>query len=327
MMTIIDRIKLLFIFLFLLNFYHSNAQDLKSAYMQVKWTSGFTYSGVVSLVSDEFINTYRPFIMVDWGVKTDTLFLINEMMVGSGILKKYEGTCTYPGPGTYQVTYVDSFRISGIHNIAQSDNEDIVLSSMLKITTFQGPNTAPTMNNAEILLSVQGNKALFDPQFQDAENDSLSFQLVSCFAGNYRLPSGVSINDHGAVSFSRDSLGLYAFSFVVTEWRKDGSLNYQNIGSSQSDFVMNITTDVFVEEKISAVIRIYPNPTTSSLHILDEQNDLSNSIVEISNSIGQTILQMPFSNSIDVSTLPEGCYFLTITTTQNQQLHSKFVKR
>jgi hypothetical protein len=80
------------------------------------------------------------------------------------------------------------------------------------------------------------------------------------------------------------------------------------------------------ETKLSETIKIYPNPTTSSLHILDEQNDLSNSSIEISNNIGQTILQMPFSSSINVSTLPEGCYFITITTKQDQLFHSKFVK-
>lgn len=332
-MAIIKHSKLLnksrpfFVFLFLVGCLSSSSQDLKSGYMQIKWLSGYTYSGAVSLVTDEFINVYRPFIKVNWGVKVDTLFLVSETPVSTGILKKYAGTCTYPGPGTYQIDYMDVFRVAGIRNITQSDNEGFKLSSVLKITTFLGPNHAPAMNNNEMRLSVQGNKALFDPQFQDAENDSLSFQLVSCFATGYRMPSGVSINDHGIVSFSKDSLGLYAFSFMVTEWRKDGNLNYQNIGSSQSDFVMNITTDVFLEEKKLLVTKIYPNPTTSSLHISDKQNDFSNSIIEITNNIGQAVLKMPFNSTIDVSNLPEGCYVITITTQQNQRLHGKFVKQ
>jgi hypothetical protein len=80
------------------------------------------------------------------------------------------------------------------------------------------------------------------------------------------------------------------------------------------------------ETKLSETIKIYPNPTTSSLHILDEQNELSNSSIEISNSIGQTIVQMPFSSSIDISTLPEGCYFIIITTSQKSVLRTKFIK-
>jgi hypothetical protein len=325
-MMSINKIKYFFTFLFLVSCFNGSSQDLKSGYMQIKWVSGYTYSGSISLVTDEFINIYRPFIKVNWGVKIDTLFLISETPVGTGILKKYYGTCTYPGPGMYQISYTDVFRIAAINNITQSDNEAFKLSSVLKISSFQGPNTAPSMYNEEFRITAQGGRAIFDPQFQDPENDSLSFQLVSCFAANYRLPFASFINAHGAVSFSKDSLGLYAFSFIVTEWRKDGSLNYQNIGSSQSDFVMNITTDVVVKEEKLPIIRIHPNPTNSTLHISDVQNDLSNSTIEITNSIGQTVLQTLFNSSVNVSTLPEGCYFIIITTRKNQQLRSKFVK-
>ena len=73
-------------------------------------------------------------------------------------------------------------------------------------------------------------------------------------------------------------------------------------------------------------IKIYPNPTASQLNISSEQNDLSSSTIEITNNIGQIVLQLTFSNSIDVSTLPEGCYFITVTTKDNRPYHSKFVK-
>lgn len=82
----------------------------------------------------------------------------------------------------------------------------------------------------------------------------------------------------------------------------------------------------FKEYNFEGRVNVYPNPTTSSLNIFDEQNNLSNSTIEITNSIGQTVLQLPFSSSIDVSTLPEGCYFITITTRENQRFRSKFVK-
>ncbi len=77
---------------------------------------------------------------------------------------------------------------------------------------------------------------------------------------------------------------------------------------------------------ISETIRVYPNPVTSVLNIVDEQNELQNSTIEITNNIGQTVLQLAFNSSIDVSTLPEGCYFIAITTRENQQLRSRFVK-
>jgi hypothetical protein len=108
---------------------------------------------------------------------------------------------------------------------------------------------------------------------------------------------------------------------------KSNSDSIKFIAKLKNPSLYNSCINVGINEtKLSETIKIYPNPTTSSLNILDEQNDLSNSSIEISNSIGQTIFQMPFSNAIDVSTLPEGCYFITITAKENQRLRSKFVK-
>ncbi len=98
-------------------------------------------------------------------------------------------------------------------------------------------------------------------------------------------------------------------------------VNYTSQTDSCQDFISGVNERMNVGE-----IKLYPNPTTSSLNILDEQNNLSNSTIDIINNIGQTVLQIPFSNSIDVSALPEGCYFITITTRENQQLRSRFVK-
>ena len=74
-------------------------------------------------------------------------------------------------------------------------------------------------------------------------------------------------------------------------------------------------------------ISLFPNPSSSVLNISDEQNDLQNSTIEIINSIGQTVLRMPFSTTIDISGLENGCYFLNTTTSGNQTLHYKFIKQ
>lgn len=325
---LLNRIKIFWINLFLVSYLNSSSQDLKAGYMQVSWLSGYTYSGTIYLLTDASINIQRPYIILNWGVKTDTLFLANENPVSTGILKKYYGTCTYPGPGVNQITYIDSFRIPAIQNIAQSDNQSLKLKSILNISAFNGPDTAPLMQNSEIRLTAQSDKAIFDPKFQDAENDSLSFQLVPCSADSYRNPTGVSINNKGVVSFSRDSIGRYAFSFIVTEWRKDTDLNYQNIGSSQADFAMDIATDVSItEQSFNHQLSLYPNPTTSFINIVDEQNELQGSTIEITNSIGQSVMSCSYTQAIDVSELQPGCYFVSITTEQKKVLHTKFIRQ
>lgn len=64
-------------------------------------------------------------------------------------------------------------------------------------------------------------------------------------------------------------------------------------------------------------IQFYPNPTTSILNIVDEQNQLQNSTLQIKNYLGQILLSTAYSNQIDLSTLSSGMYFLTIQNGNN----------
>jgi hypothetical protein len=98
-------------------------------------------------------------------------------------------------------------------------------------------------------------------------------------------------------------------------------VNYTTQTDSCQDFISG-----FKEQTNYNNIKIYPNPASSQLNIIDEQNDLQGSIIEITNSLGQNIRQLPFSNAIDVSTLPVGCYFMTITTSRKSVLRSKFIR-
>lgn len=57
---------------------------------------------------------------------------------------------------------------------------------------------------------------------------------------------------------------------------------------------------------------IYPNPATSILNIIDDQNEFQNSTVIIYNVLGQVVYSKSFSNQIDVSFLANGMYYLTL---------------
>lgn len=73
-------------------------------------------------------------------------------------------------------------------------------------------------------------------------------------------------------------------------------------------------------------LNIYPNPTSSTLNITDEQNQLQNSTIDVKNTLGQTVLSFPFKPEIDVSSLPIGVYFLQIKTEDKRLLNAKFIK-
>lgn len=79
-----------------------------------------------------------------------------------------------------------------------------------------------------------------------------------------------------------------------------------------------------IENKIN--ITIYPNPVSYTIFILTKQSEFENSEIEISNTLGQTVLKLPFKNEIDVSKLSQGFYNLKIITQNKQIYNSKFVK-
>ncbi|MES2760952.1 MAG: T9SS type A sorting domain-containing protein [Bacteroidota bacterium] len=297
----------------LATYLQGNSQDIKMGYLQISWLNGYTFSDTTFLLTDVNSNVNRAYILLDWGVKIDTSWLVQTVTLNTGFLKKYYGTCTYPGPGNYQISCEDNFRMNNIKNIASSSTQGIKLSNMLKIQTFGIPAyTSPVLNNKSQNLIVQGNKVVFEPNFFDPEGDSLSYQIVPCFSANYYTPVGCSIDILGNLSFSKDSIGIYAFSMDVKEWRKKQNGTYIFIQSSQIDFTMDITTDVSVAETNKHSIKVYPNPTNALLNITDENNQIQNATIEIANTIGQTVFSVPFTNQIDISSLPSGMYFLTV---------------
>lgn len=325
-MEIINHLKSLnikrsvLIFLFFSHL-HLSSQDIKAGYMQVLWQSGYKYADTTYLLTDANTNVNRPYILINWGVKTDTSKLVQTISTNNGFLKKYYGTCTYPGPGNFMIRWQDSFRVANINNIFQSDNENIKLSTFLYITPFSTQaNTAPILQNKNMTLLIKNDSVIFKPQFYDLDNDSLTFELTQCFASSYYTAIGSSIDVLGNVSFHKDSLGIYAFSLIVKEWRNDGAGTDVNIQSSQLDFTMNITTDVslnYINEFHN--IKISPNPTTSILNIDDKNNQLQNSTIQIKNYLGQLVFCSPFANQINLQSLSAGMYFLTIQDKENNK--------
>ena len=63
---------------------------------------------------------------------------------------------------------------------------------------------------------------------------------------------------------------------------------------------------------ISNVSAIYPNPTSSILNIYDDQIDLQNASIKITNSLGQLVLSISYTSQLDLSDFANGMYYLTL---------------
>lgn len=295
------------------------SQDIKAAYIQLQWSTAQTYSVSLYLFTDSAKNINRPSVPINFGdATTGTLSLSNTTNINGVSVKKYSGLHAYPGPGQYYLFYTDTFRIAGIKNIANSQTQKLSLTTKFTIDAFMGPNSNPTLQNFPIYFGVTGNNAFFDPNFTDSDGDSLSYPaLIPCYITNsadYYFPSGATLNNKGIVSFSKDSLGLYCFSYQIFEWRKNLDNNYQNISWSVIDFSMDITTSVGISENkyILENTSIYPNPTSNEINISFHKNNYEAYSIEILNSLGETVLKTSFLEKINISNLPKGLYVIRI---------------
>ena len=126
------------------------------------------------------------------------------------------------------------------------------------------------------------------------------------------------------------SSGYYKFIVTINDYTSVSSCTQlNNIGNSNKDSAM-----IFVDSVASGInnisqsknIFLFPNPTTDILTI---KTNLfcGNSVVIVQDMLGTVFKKIPFSQNINVSDLPEGCYFLQIVSKDKNNCKTKFIKQ
>ncbi len=176
---------------------------------------------------------------------------------------------TYPGVGTYVVSFTESNRNAGIVNLSQSVDTPFRIETSFTISPTAGANSGPELLNPPIFRAVAGRKLCINPVAYDPDGDSLSYRLIVPFGtrneASYQIPdqvtpAGVS-ESGGAPAFSINELtgeicwdapgrrrrgggvltnpgdfAQYAVAFVVDEWR--GKIR---LSSTTRDFLLTVT--------------------------------------------------------------------------------------
>ena len=97
-----------------------------------------------------------------------------------------------------------------------------------------------------------------------------------------------------------------------------------NTGSGGQLFVMESCANLGVETNPVTAFTIYPNPTKNLINI-DTTSEIEK--IDIYNSLGQRVNSVVGNKKeVDVSTLSNGIYFLTITTTDQFQTVQRIIK-
>jgi hypothetical protein len=317
------------------------SQDIISGYIQTKRVQPFSvvvggttvqvynYSITVILFTDASKNNPRPNIPINFGDGNTGTFSVLATNNITGINKKtYAGTYTYLGPGNYGVFFLDTFRVEGIRNMANSQIQQFILGATIFANNFNSNNSPPSILFDPINIGGS-NQLFYNPSSTDVDGDSLSFEMYICSGANWYLPNNSSINNtSGSFSFTNDTTGKYSFSFRIVEWRKNLSNVYQKIGMTQLDFLANIVGSVGLTalNKNNSKVILYPNPATNKLFISVDNSALLNFDIVIFNSNGQIILESKDLDKINISDFPRGIYIIKISDKNNYSDSFRFIK-
>ncbi|MES2678963.1 MAG: T9SS type A sorting domain-containing protein [Bacteroidota bacterium] len=307
----------------------ANSQDIRSAYIRTKIVSGFTQSITVTLFTDGALTINRPGIPVFFGDGNSGTLTLNSTS-GSGTVKKvYSGIHTYTGNGSYLISFQDTFRVAGIKNISNSQTQPIYTEALIVFGNISPQNTSPLILNEPLNFGVSSSQFFYNPAYTDTDGDSLSYTLVSCYGAGYYQPGNVTINSSGLFSFYSDTVGLYAFSIVAKEWRKNTSGIYKVIGSTQMDFVLDLAgaNGIKATKDKDLNLSLYPNPVSDEFTLICDEKDYGNFSIEIINAAGQIVLTQANNKNIDVANLPKGLYLLKVSGTYNPHGIARFIKQ
>jgi hypothetical protein len=319
--------KKLLMFLATISFGQIQSQDLIGANLRTKWVSGYTYSYTLTLFADPSFSVSRPTVTVNFGDATSASF---PLSFGPGMVKTYSGTHTYSSAGNYQAYFLDSYRISNIKNMSNSQTQQISASALIVTNNFSFANTSPDLTVLPMGFGTGGGPLLYNGGWYDNDGDSISYSLSNCTGSNYYIPSNATIDDvTGTFTFTKDSVGLYAFNFKVTEWRKNLSNVCVVIGYTEMDFtidVVNNTIGMNELKKTQVKLNAYPNPATNDLYVSCDKTLSGNSSIEVINSLGQVVLKTNYAGKINISELPRGLYFVRLSDKNNSSDFIKFIK-
>jgi hypothetical protein len=310
---------------------YSYSQDLKAGEIYIQNISGLTYKATAQVYQHSPTFIPRPFILLDWG-DGSPLDTLQGGIDGCGnnntLTNKYSGTHTYALSGNYNISCTDSFRIANLQNITNSSNEKLYLQHQLTINPIWGINYSPSSLNCLVdtfkCCSWVYNSGTFDP-----DGDSLAYSLVAPNTTNYTMPPASINSSSGDMTFNPTTIGLYAFSMKIDEWRTVSN-NLYLIGSTFREMLIVVDSSYLISVNEQSIqnnfFTIYPNPTNGIFTIA--LNNTNNADIEIYSISGQLVLQQKLTqvvNTIDLTNYAIGMYLVKVTTKDNLTQLKKLV--
>lgn len=253
----------------------------------------------------------QRWIISEWGptnFKSDFLFNyygINKRNVTDFIINKYYIMSIYPEDFVLFDDYdflTQTFNIQVWANSTIYDADQNRLSTKVDLINDVGDTVEYRMSTAD-----------YDPCYGFSKQIDYNYS-----GGNYEISYGTE--------FDGETIP-YLNSCYVTAYNK-----YENFSSGNPNgtwtrrYEITQPNNLSITEQIHQQFKIYPNPALNSITIETLQN--ASGSIAVTDLNGAVLMTSEFSsinNSIDISSIPQGVYFLQISTGNSFETH-RFIK-
>lgn len=232
---------------------------------------------------------------------------------------QYNGFHSFPGSGTYSVFCSLNTWDSNYSNIQYSLSVPLTLETIIHTDPLMSFNSNPVFtNDIYVDTAFTDQIYIYNPSSYDAEGDSLSYEVTSCFGiPSYFFPDTfpyffVDGYTGDIVWNTPQIVGKWAVAYNVEEWR-----NGCKISQINKQMTIVVVDNASAETGIADYkINIYPNPTTGKI-IIDEKNIHK---VFVFNERGEMLINSDNTNEIDFINFPQGVYFIKVLTDKREYI-------
>jgi len=201
---------------------------------------------------------------------------------------------------TWYLYFVQSTDLGTPYEVSEIDPPIQPYITILEDLSFNGEGACNTFEGS---FSYENPNILFSNTFNET-NEDCGIQIHNSFENSFfGLVQGIM-----SYSISQESDGLMLYFDTILM----GSAILRDYPLSTSDFNLN-------------TIKLYPNPVSETLNVFIENNVIEKMVVYSIN--GEIVIEQNYNqnNSIDVSLLSKGMYFVEIFTSEGKTV-KKFIK-
>ena len=257
------------------------------------------------------LGNYVPIIEVDWGDGN-----IEEIQAGTNaevdsnlFWNHYSFYHLYETPGTYTVSYTDSFWVDDIVNLTNSGEklfqlaEEVVFSDTTLLNRPVGIRSPMPFN----FLILEDGTITLDVNYLEFELDSVALRFRPFPDEGYSLPPATDTLICCLEWRTPPTPGRYLFSMEAAEFR-----NGEEISTNALYIALDVPAISSIANKsTSRLLKLFPNPTAKTIYLESECTGKGTGV--LTNALGQIVytlsLETPQKREvIHLPDLPPGSY-------------------